>query len=91
VPNLFQRIAGMFRQPPAPEPVAPPPSPPPDPNRTTPLPDLATVTNVDTTVRNPSLSLAPKRLTIGIEQHVGRVRTHNEDVLLAFQGELAGL
>jgi protein phosphatase len=91
VPNLVQRIAGLFRRPPAPEPVAPPPSAPPDPNRTTPLPDLATVVNVETTVRNPSLSLAPKRLTIGIAQHVGRVRTHNEDVLLAFQGELAGL
>jgi protein phosphatase len=91
VPNLVQRIAGLFRRPPAPEPVAPPPSAPPDPNRTTPLPDLATVVNVETTIRNPSLSLAPKRLTIGIAQHVGRVRTHNEDVLLAFQGELAGL
>jgi len=91
VPNLVQRIAGLFRRPPAPEPVAPPPSAPPDLNRTTPLPDLATVVNVDTTVRSPSLSLAPKRLTIGIAQHVGRVRTHNEDVLLAFQGELAGL
>jgi len=72
-------------------PIEPPASAPPDPNRTTPLPDLATVSNFDITVKNPTLGLAPKRLTIGIAQHVGRVRTHNEDVLLAFQGELAGL
>ena len=91
MPNLLQRLARLFQRPPAPAPVEPPPSPPPDPNRTTPLPDLATVANIDTTVKSPSLSLAPKRLTIGIAQHVGRVRTHNEDVLLAFQGELAGL
>ena len=91
MPNLFQRLARVFQRPPAPAPVEPPKGVPPDPNRTTPLPDLATITPVDSTVKSPSLSLAPKRLTIGIAQHVGRVRTHNEDVLLAFQGELAGL
>jgi protein phosphatase len=32
-----------------------------------------------------------RRLTIGIAQDVGRVRSHNEDVLLVFTGELAGL
>jgi protein phosphatase len=37
------------------------------------------------------MSASPKRLNIGIAQHVGRVRSHNEDVLLAFSGELAGL
>ena len=92
MPNLFERLARVFKRPPATTPVvAPPVNTPPDPNRTTPLPDLATVANFDTTVKNPALGLAPKRLVIGIAQHVGRVRTHNEDVLLAFQGELAGL
>jgi serine/threonine protein phosphatase PrpC len=95
VPNVFQKIASWFHREPVPEPVAPPPSAsptsaPPDPNRTTPLPELASITNVDT-LRNATISLAPKRLLIGVAQHVGRVRTHNEDVLLAFSGELAGL
>jgi len=94
VPNLFQNIASWFRREPAPEPAAPPPSPlpsaPPDPNRTTPLPELASITTVET-LRSATISLAPKRLIIGVAQHVGRVRTHNEDVLLAFTGELAGL
>jgi PPM family protein phosphatase len=89
VPNLLQKIAGWFRREPAAEP-APTPSAPPDPNRTTPLPELASITNVDT-LKSATISLAPKRLIIGLAQHVGRVRTHNEDVLLAFTGELAGL
>jgi len=94
VPNLFQNIASWFRREPAPEPAAPPPSPPPsappDPNRTTPLPELASITNVET-LRSATISLARQRLIVGVAQHVGRVRTHNEDVLLDFTGELAGL
>jgi protein phosphatase len=43
------------------------------------------------TIKSTPAVLAPKRLIVGIAQHVGRVRTHNEDVLLAFHGELAGL
>jgi protein phosphatase len=57
---------------------------------TVPLPDLDTLPTADT-VRSAAVSLAPRRLTMGIAQHVGRVRTHNEDVLLVFTGELAGL
>jgi len=34
---------------------------------------------------------APQRLRLGCVTDVGRVRDHNEDVLLAFTGELAGL
>jgi serine/threonine protein phosphatase PrpC len=90
VPNLFQRLASVFRRAPAVEPAAPPPSPPPDPNRTTPLPDLASVVNIET-VKSTAVTLAPKHLIVGIAQHVGRVRAHNEDVLLSFTGELAGL
>ena len=95
MPNLFQRLASMFRREPAPQPAAPaksrpPISPPPDPNRTTPLPELATNAGMDT-VKSAAVSLAPKQLAVGLAQHTGRVRTHNEDVLLAFTGELAGL
>jgi len=90
VPNLFQRLASMFRREPAAEPAAPPPAPPPDPNRTTPLPELSSTSTADT-VKSAALSLAPKHLIVGIAQHVGRVRSHNEDVLLCFTGELAGL
>jgi PPM family protein phosphatase len=95
VPNLFQRLASMFgrepvAEPAAPPPAPPPPTPPPDPTRPTPLPELSASSNADT-VRSAALSLAPKHLVVGIAQHVGRVRSHNEDVLLCFTGELAGL
>jgi serine/threonine protein phosphatase PrpC len=90
VSNLFQRLASMFRREPAAKPAPPPQTPPPDPNRTTPLPELSSSSTAGT-VKNAALSLAPKLLIVGIAQHVGRVRTHNEDVLLAFTGELAGL
>ena len=90
MPNLFQTIASWFRRGPAKEPDAPPSAAPLDPNRTTPLPELAAVSNVDT-IRSVPVSQAPKGLSVGIAQHTGRVRTHNEDVLLVFTGELAGL
>ena len=95
MPNLFQRLASMFRREPAPQPAAPaksppPNSPPPDPNRTTPLPELTAIAGMDT-VKSVAVSLAPKQLAVGLAQHTGRVRTHNEDVLLVFTGELAGL
>jgi len=89
VPNLFERVASWFRRQPAAEPAAPPSSPP-DPNRTTPLPELASIMAGDT-VKSPVASLAPKGLLVGIAQHTGRVRTHNEDVLLVFTGQLGGL
>jgi PPM family protein phosphatase len=90
VPNLFQKLASLFRREPAAQPVAPPISLPPDPNRTAPMPELASIANVET-IKSAVVSLAPKHLIVGIAQHVGKVRTHNEDVLLAFTGELAGL
>ncbi len=36
-------------------------------------------------------SRPPRRMRLGVAQDVGRVRSHNEDVLLVFTGELAGL
>jgi serine/threonine protein phosphatase PrpC len=92
VPNLLQTIVSWFRREPAKELAAPAkgPAAPPDPNRTTPLPELASVSD-DDTIKSAPASQAPKGLTVGIAQHTGRVRTHNEDVLLVFTGELAGL
>ena len=95
MPNIIQRFFGVFRR----KAPAPPdgastagtkPLPPRDPNATVPLPDLPLTVPMETIKANPAM-LAPKRMIVGIAQHVGRVRTHNEDVLLAFQGELAGL
>jgi serine/threonine protein phosphatase PrpC len=102
VPNVLDTLINVFRKK-DPAPPAPPPTPaapaavttplaPParDVNSTVPLPDLDTLPTAET-IRTPAVSLAPKRLTMGIAQHVGRVRTHQEDVLLVFTGELAGL
>lgn len=67
--------------PPAQEPV--------DPDATVPLPEL--------NLRPPDQEIRtlpapdPRRLTVGIAQDTGRVRSHNEDVLLSFTGELGGL
>jgi len=96
VPNLLQRIFGVFRRK---EPVASSdgaskavtaPIADRDPNATVPLPTLGRTVPTDT-IKSAPASVPTKRLIVGIAQHVGRVRTHNEDVLLAFQGELAGL
>jgi PPM family protein phosphatase len=103
VPNVLDTLIKVFRkkEPAAPAPVseeaaaaavtapiAPPPAR--EPNATVPLPELDTLPAAET-VRTAPVSLAPRRLTLGVAQHVGRVRSHNEDVLLVFTGELAGL
>jgi protein phosphatase len=59
-----------------------------DPDATVPLPELSPRLADE----NGKLPLpSPTRFTVGLAQHVGQVRTHNEDVLLAFTGELNGL
>jgi serine/threonine protein phosphatase PrpC len=91
VPTVRERLNNLFRKRPDSAPTAPAPAAaPPDPNKTTPLPELLAISTVET-LRGPTVSLAPKRLTWGIAQHTGKVRAHNEDVLLVFTGELAGL
>lgn len=61
-----------------------------DPDATVPLPDLSMATrSPDSQATKPSE--APRRLILGIAQDVGKVRSHNEDVLLVFTGELDGL
>lgn len=70
--------------------VTAPLPPPRAPNATIPLPELETLPGAET-VRSPAAGSAPRRFSMGIAQHVGRVRNHNEDVLLVFTGELAGL
>jgi PPM family protein phosphatase len=104
VPNVLDTLLNAFRKK---EPAAASPASPaaPDPsttavtapmpaarenNATVPLPELDTLSGAET-IRSAAVGLAPRRLTMGIAQHVGRVRTHNEDVLLVFTGELAGL
>lgn len=61
-----------------------------DPDATVPLPDLSLIARPpDSQVTK--ISEAPRRLILGIAQDVGKVRSHNEDVLLVFTGELDGL
>ncbi|MEP7356278.1 MAG: PP2C family serine/threonine-protein phosphatase [Anaerolineales bacterium] len=89
MPNAWEKLIRLFRREPdvAPAPITP--AAPPDSLRTTPLPELAF--SAEDTVHAAGASVAPRRLVIGLGQHVGRVRSHNEDVLLMFTGELAGL
>lgn len=94
MPNFLDSILGMFRKK---EAAAAPAAPaatsrpvPTDPNATVPLPELPNSLPMDT-IKTQPVNMAPKRLVLGVAQHVGRVRTHNEDVLLVFTGELAGL
>lgn len=61
-----------------------------DPDATVPLPELGARPASDA-VTDQLLSPARHRITIGFGQDVGRVRNHNEDVLLIFSGELGGL
>ena len=69
-----------------------PPAPPPlrDLNATVPLPELPTMPAMEA-IRPAASPFSTHRFVMGVAQHVGRVRNHNEDVLLAFTGELAGL
>lgn len=62
-----------------------------DPDATVPLPPLAEKHTVPLPAKLAPGSALPKRLTLGIAQDVGKVRNHNEDVLLVFTGELGGL
>ena len=68
----------------------PPPSPPRDPDDTVPLAELGMKTSPDAT-RMLLKPASTTRLSVGVAQDVGRVRSHNEDVLLTLTGELAGL
>ncbi len=60
---------------------------------TVPLPELSTKQLHPETAKGPrpAIPRSYERLVVGLAQDVGRVRDHNEDVLLAFTGELAGL
>jgi protein phosphatase len=87
VPNFFERLFGKKEKK---DQASPLPSPPEvrDPDATVPLPQLPVAPPPDA----PALAREyPKRMLLGVAQDVGRVRDHNEDVLLAFTGELAGL
>ena len=85
--NFLKRLFGSSDEP---TPAVTPAVRPADPDATVPLPELAARPAPDSfKSRLPPPS--GTRLTIGIGQHVGQVRPHNEDVLLVFTGELGGL
>ncbi len=85
MPNILDKLFNLFSPAPA-QPVRPR-----DPDATLPLPPLAD-NRAAPAAAKPVLGIpVPKRLTVGIAQDVGKVRNHNEDVLLAFTGELGGL
>ncbi len=87
MPNFIQDlIHAVFPKPAPPEPERRQ-----DPDATLPLPPLADTHPAPIILKSPSGAELPKRLTVGIAQDVGRVRSHNEDVLIAFTGELGGL
>jgi protein phosphatase len=60
-----------------------------DPDATVPLPELVRSTSEAKRVLLPPASST--HMAVGVAQDVGRVRTHNEDVLIYFTGELSGL
>ncbi|MBL8055722.1 MAG: serine/threonine-protein phosphatase [Anaerolineales bacterium] len=85
--NFLKRLFGSSDEP---TPAVTPAVRPADPDATVPLPELAARPAPDSfKSRLPPPS--GTRLTIGLGQHVGQVRPHNEDVLLVFTGELGGL
>jgi protein phosphatase len=84
VPNLLDWLFGRTKK----EDQAPPAAVV-DPDATVPLPQLPTVAPPDATAVH--VVEHPRRMVLGVAQDVGRVRTHNEDVLLVFTGELGGL
>ncbi len=87
MPNFFETLKQFFGGKPQPT-TAPQEAR--DPDATVPLPDLPSPPRA---VEAPRLLVdeTHRRLAIGIAQDVGRVRNHNEDVMMAFTGELAGL
>jgi protein phosphatase len=88
VPNFLQNLINVVFPKPAPaEPARKQ-----DPDATLPLPPLTDVHASPLVLKTPSGGgVLPKRLTVGIAQDVGRARSHNEDVLISFTGELGGL
>lgn len=85
--DFLKKWMGQSRNPGS-ETLPPPAADQPDPDATVPLPELSPRTVEDSR----SLPLpSPTRFTVGLAQDVGQVRSHNEDVLLAFTGELSGL
>ncbi|MGH2524520.1 MAG: PP2C family protein-serine/threonine phosphatase [Anaerolineales bacterium] len=85
MPNFLDKLITFFSGPKQP---APPPAGR-DPDATVPLPDLPTSRPV--VMPKVNSEIPPHRLLLGVAQDVGRVRNHNEDVLLYFTGELKGL
>jgi protein phosphatase len=84
VPNFFEKLFGLFGK------TKDSATAPRDPDATVPL-SPQTALPLPPDALKPHEKEAGRRLRLGIAQDVGRVRDHNEDVLLVFTGELAGL
>lgn len=80
MPSFFDQLLGLFRK----KETAPR-----DPDATVPLPAIPLMRPPEP--EKPVPARVVRRLNLGVAQDVGKVRTHNEDTLLGFTGELAGL
>lgn len=96
MPNIFEKLFGSFtRKDKEPEPA--PPIVRRDPDATMPLPPMPLPEPTEARraaamhEEASNAQEAVKRLILGVAQDVGKVRAHNEDVLLVFTGHLAGL
>ena len=87
MPNFIDNLINQFFPKPAPPEAARKR----DPDATLPLPPLTGSPQTSVSAKPPAGMPLPQRLTVGIAQDVGKVRPHNEDVLLVFTGELGGL
>jgi protein phosphatase len=86
---VFDFLKNLFRKTPDNAADATKSAEPRDPDATVPLPELVRPAGEAKRALLPPASSA--HLTIGVAQDVGRVRNHNEDVLIYFTGELSGL
>lgn len=95
--NWFSKLFGKKQTEDTPLVASPAPAPPAapiaprDPDATTPLSPQVVAQLSPDAVKALTDSSGHGHIRLGIAQDVGRVRDHNEDVLLVFTGELAGL
>ena len=84
MPSFLDQLLGRFRK----KDTAPLAR---DPDATVPLPAMPAPPRPAETDVVPEHDHGTRHLRLGVAQDVGKVRTHNEDTLLVFSGELGGL